>query len=261
MSPWRGPTPASRASPEFLPTARHATESPNSPDGLDGSVDSAMNARSPVPDFLASAPPGIRRDFLAAATHVDITAGCPVMTPGQACASVAFVTSGRVRVFQVGVEGREVTLYHIGRDECCVLTVACLLGRQPFPALARAATETKAWVVPAAEFRRWVGASEFWRDYVFGLLGRRLGEVLLRLEDVAFRRVDARLAEAILRRAGPQGRFVTVTQQQLADELGTAREVVSRVLAGFKATRSLRVSRGRIELLDRASVEALVART
>jgi len=219
-----------------------------------------MSTPSRLPDFLLSAPAGVRRDFQAAATHVDITAGCPVMTPGQACASVAFVTSGRVRVFQVGVEGREVTLYHIGRDECCVLTVACLLGRQPFPALARAVTETKAWVVPAAEFRRWVGAAEFWRDYVFRLLGRRLGEVLLRLEDVAFRRVDVRLAEAILRRAGPKGRFVTVTQQQLADELGTAREVISRVLSGFKTARSLRVSRGRIELLDRQAIEVLVTR-
>ena len=211
-----------------------------------------MKEPAPVPEFLRRAPAELQREFALAAALVELTHGCPVLSPGQACDGVAFLATGSVRVFQVGAEGREVTLYRIERDECCILTVVCLLGGQPFPALATAETDVRAWVVPAGRLRDWVARHPFWRDYVFALLGRRLGEVLLRMEDVAFRRVDVRLAEALRRRAGPRGRFITVTQQQLADELGTAREVVSRVLARLKADGALRLARGRIELLDPA---------
>lgn len=220
-----------------------------------------MSGRPEVlPTFLARAPAAVRAEFAAAAQRAQLPSGCPVMTPGAACTGVAFLTSGRVRVFSTGEEGREVTLYRIERGECCVLTVACLLGGQPFPALARAETEVEGWVVGAGVFREWVGRHQFWRDYVFGLLGRRLGEVLLRIEDVTFRRVEARLAEALLRRAGPTGRFATVTQQQLADDVGSAREVVSRTLTRWQRGRSVKVTRGRVELLRREAVEELARR-
>jgi len=219
-----------------------------------------MNAGAALPRFLAGAPAEVSREFREAAGAVALPSGCSVMSPGQACRGVAFLTEGRVRVYQVGEEGREVTLYHIERDECCVLTVACLLGGQAFPALAQAETEARAWAVSAPVFRDWVGRHQFWRDYVFSLLGRRLGEVLLRVEDVAFRRIDARLAGVLLGRAGKTGRYLTVTQQQLADELGTAREVVSRTLARFRASRWLRVTRGRVELLDRTALAGLARR-
>ena len=216
-----------------------------------------MKVTPSLPDFLRIAPLEVRRDFNAAARPMALPSGCPVMSPGQACPGVAFFSAGRVRVFQVGEEGREVTLYHVEAEECCVLTVACLLGSQPYPAHAQAETEIQAWGVTAAVFRDWVARHEFWRDYVFALLGRRLGDVLHRVEDVAFRRIDVRLAAALLRRAGRTGRYVTVTQQQLADELGTAREVISRTLTRFRSAKSLQVARGRIELLDRPQLEAL----
>ncbi|MBI5692249.1 MAG: Crp/Fnr family transcriptional regulator [Verrucomicrobia bacterium] len=203
------------------------------------------------PPWLETAPAEVRRDFLAQAAHWRLDSGSTAMRPGAACAAVAFLTTGRLRVYQVGEDGREVTLYWIERHECCVLTVACLLGGQPFPALAQAETDAEGWAVTAPIFRAWVNRHQFWRDYVFGLLGRRLGEVLRRIEDVTFRRVDARIVEALLRRAGPAGRFVTVTQQQLADEVGSAREVVSRTLTRLGRERLLRVKRGRVELLQR----------
>jgi CRP/FNR family transcriptional regulator len=213
-----------------------------------------------APRFLSAAPRGVRDEFCAAAHAVSLEHGCAILSPGTQCEGVAFLASGRVRVYQVGEDGREVTLYRIERDECCVLTVACLLGGQPFPALAQAETEANAWAVSAAVFREWVARHQFWRDYVFGLLGRRLGEVLLRIEDVTFRRLDARLAESLLRRAGPTGRFATVTQQQLADDVGTAREVVSRTLARLGREKHLKVTRGRVELLNRAALSELARR-
>lgn len=213
-----------------------------------------------LPGFLRAAPTGVVAEFRAAAQLADLPHGCAIMSPGAACEGVAFVDAGRARVYQVGEEGREVTLYRIERGECCVLTVACLLGGQPFPALAQAETDTRAWVVSAATFRGWVDRHQFWRDYVFSLLGRRLGEVLLRIEDVTFRRIDARLAEALLRRAGATGRYATVTQQQLADELGTAREVVTRTLGRFRDAGWLKVSRGRVELVQRAALQELSRR-
>jgi CRP/FNR family transcriptional regulator, anaerobic regulatory protein len=220
-----------------------------------------MKGRPALPGFLQTAPAAMRTEFLTAARSAEIPPGSPLLSPGQYCAGVAFLTAGRVRVYQVGEEGREVTLYHLGPGECCVLTVACLLGGQPFPALARTETDVRAWSVTAVDFRGWVDRHQFWRDYVFSLLGRRLGEVLHRVEDVAFRRIDVRLAAALLRRAGSTGRYVTVTQQQLADELGTAREVVSRTLARLRSDGLVRVARGRIEVLDRAGLVAVRGRS
>jgi CRP/FNR family transcriptional regulator len=210
--------------------------------------------------WLDAAPPSVQREFRAEAQSWRLDSGCTALSPGSACVGVVFLTTGRLRVYQVGEDGREVTLYRIERGECCVLTVTCLLGAQPFPALAQAETDARGWAVGAPAFRAWVARHQFWRDYVFSLLGRRLGEVLHRIEDVTFRRVDTRLAGALLRRAGLTGRFVTVTQQQLADEVGSAREVVSRTLARLGRERIVRVTRGRVELLHRPALTELARR-
>lgn len=209
------------------------------------------------PEFLSSAPEEVRHEWRAVAQEVALAHGCRVLSPGAACEMVAFVSRGRVRVYHVGEEGRAVTLYRVERGECCVLTVACLLGGQPFPALAETETDTQAWVVSAADFKGWARRHAFWHEYIFALLGRRLSDVLRCLGDVTFRRVDARLAGALLRRAGPAGRYVTVTQQQLAEEVGTAREVVSRTFTRLKADGLVRVTRSRVELLRRDDLAAL----
>jgi CRP/FNR family transcriptional regulator len=164
---------------------------------------------------------------------------------------MAFPITGAVRVYIVSREGREITLYRIKPGGSCVLTASCILGGAGFPALAEVEKEVLAWVVPAAVFREWVARSEFWRHYVFQLLGDRLAAVLARLEETSFERVDLRLARLLL---ASDDEWMG-THQRLAVEVGTAREVISRILERWRSTGWIETKRGRIKILNRAALQ------
>ncbi len=200
-----------------------------------------------LPALLIDAPAPLRAEFAAAARIAPLEKGRVLLRPGSACPVILFPVAGGIRVFQTGAEGREVTLYQIDAAESCVLSASCAIGEQSFPATAVVSASGRAWAVPAVEFRAWIERHPFWRRYVFALIARRLGEVLAKLEDVAFRRVDARLAACLLGR--DDDGLVSGTQQQLADELGSAREVVSRTLAAWRAKGLVEPGRGRVRIL------------
>lgn len=205
------------------------------------------------------APAAERRVFEQAAQPVALPAGAQIFWPGDRCGQIVFVASGTVRVYQLGEEGRELTLYQIASGESCLLTASCILGEVPFPAQAVVEADARGWAVPAATFRQWVETSPWWRRYVFALFGKRMAAVLAKLEAVSFRRIDVRLAGALLTRiaATPASGVVRTTHQQLADELGTAREVVSRTLASWAAAGWVELHRGRVVVIDRARIAAL----
>jgi CRP/FNR family transcriptional regulator len=112
--------------------------------------------------------------------------------------------------------------------------------------------------VPAAAFRAWVGQSETWREFVFQLLSLRLMSVLTLVDDVVFRRMDARVA-ALLQERSVTSNPVPVTHQELAAELGSSREVVSRILEGMVAAGTIRTGRGAVEVLDAPALAALAS--
>ena len=212
-----------------------------------------MRTANPIlPAWLQAAPAAERREFAAAAASVRLPAGKQILGLREAPGVMAFPVTGAVRVYLVSLGGREITLYRIQPGGACVLTASCILGGAGFPALAEVEKETLAWAVPAAVFREWVARSEFWRGYVFQLLGSRLAAVLARMEETAFDRVDARLARRLLA-GGPEWRG---THQRLAVEVGTAREVVSRVLERWRAAQWIETARGRLKILNRAALQA-----
>ena len=146
--------------------------------------------------------------------------------------------------------GRALTLYRIEPGESCILTASCVLSARPFPAFAEAETDVDALAVPADAFRQWFEASPPWRRYVFDLLARRFADVVELVEAVAFRRVDERLAAHLLAEGDAEGRIAR-THEALASDLGTSREVVSRVLKEFE--REGLVALGRGEVVVRAA--------
>jgi len=174
---------------------------------------------------------------LSAATHICLE--------GSACAQLAFVLEGTARVYKVGETGREITLYRVEPGECCILTLSCILTDQPFPAFAVAETELEALVVPAAVVRQWSDRSSLWRHYSWQLVARRLGDVISLVEEITFRRMDERLERYLARAAAfPPGKRVKITHQQIATELGTSREVVSRLLKELEQQGQVRLGRG-----------------
>ncbi len=198
---------------------------------------------------------GARQELLARAVRMRLPAGARVFSPGESCANWLLVVSGSVRVQMIADTGREVVLYRVRNGEACLLTTACLLGEEAYGAEGVVEIETDGVAVPYPVFRRLLDISPRFRALVFAGFGQRITDILTKLEDVAFHRLDARLARLLLRRA--QGGIVDATHQDIAADLGSAREVVSRQLKTFEKQGMVSLERGRITLADRDALNRL----
>ena len=205
--------------------------------------------------FLQGATTALKTQVIAQAVVTDIAAGASIFWEGDTCSQLAVVVTGTVRVYKVGENGREITLYRVEGHESCILTASCILSRSRFPAFAVAETDVRAVLIPAAALRDWVAREELWRNYVLGLLAMRLSGVMATVEEVAFRRMDARVAEFVAAAARP-GDPLRMTHQEIALELGTAREVVSRILKDLEREGLLTLGRGTITVLDAGGLRA-----
>jgi len=184
-------------------------------------------------------------------------AGAWVFREGLACESFPILVSGRIRVQKTGANGREIALYRVGPGETCVITTACLMGDAVYDAEAVAETDVTAKVLPKADFRELLASSESFRDFVFRAFSARLASLLARIEEVAFERIERRLAQRILDAAGEDG-AVAQTHRELAVELGTAREVVSRKLKEFERSGWIELYRGGLRLLRPEALRRIV---
>jgi CRP/FNR family transcriptional regulator, anaerobic regulatory protein len=192
----------------------------------------------------------------AAARPLRARAGAWLYREGAPCEAYLILLSGRVRVQKTGANGREIVLYRVGPGETCIVTTACLMCGIDYDAEGVAETDISARVLPKAGFRDLLARSEMFRDFVFMTYGTRISSLLMRIEEVAFGRIDERLAARLLH-CRDQKREIAATHQELAAELGTAREVVSRRLKEFERKGWIRTARGSIVLLDEQPLRAL----
>ena len=208
-----------------------------------------------VLQFLQRANADIKHEFQRSAYLARIPEGRDIFIQGDHVDSIALLISGVVRVYKIGEMGREITLYRFGNSESCILTANAILDQTTFPAVAVVESDAEAVMIPAETFRDWVRRYDFWREFVFDLLSQRLSSVMTIVDEVVFRRMDARIAALLWNRARPAGR-IRITHQEIAAELGTSREVVSRILEGFASAGLIGSSRGEVELLDQVGLKA-----
>ncbi len=168
---------------------------------------------------------------------------------GEPCLYFPVVLSGQARIFAMDEDGREITLYRLDPGEGCVLAAACSLSEEPMPGSVTVEAAGEGLFIPAALFRAWVERHTFWREYVFRLIAHQLGRVVAITNELAFRRLDTRIA-ALLVRQGTLNQRLELTHQAVALELGTRREVVSRILKGFEQDGLVKLERGVIQLRD-----------
>jgi CRP/FNR family transcriptional regulator len=204
--------------------------------------------------ILEHADPGLLREFQQKAFFARIPTGHDVFVEGDRADAIALLISGVVRVYKIGETGREITLYRFGNGESCILTANAILSQKNFPAIATVEKEAEAVMIPAETFRDWVRRYDLWREFVFDLLSERLSSVMATVEEVAFRRMDERLITFLLQRLG-QSDSIQITHQEIAAELGSSREVISRILEDFSTLGMISVSRGTIKLLDREALQ------
>lgn len=184
------------------------------------------------------------------------TDGTVLFVPGQRCDGFPLVLNGSVRVATSSPGGREIVLYRVEPGEGCVMSGGCLLGRADYSATGTAEGAVDLLAVPGTIFQELILASAPFRAFVFGMYGRRLHDIVELVEEIAFRKLDARLAALLLHR----GPVVAETHQKLADELGSVREVVTRALRSFEQRGWITVERERVTVIDAGGLES-VART
>lgn len=194
----------------------------------------------------------LRQRILAQLTTIEVPAGAVLFDEHQPCQGFPFVISGSVRVVKAGANGRELPLYRVLPGETCVISSSCLLGRIDYNARGIADGPTTLALLPRPLFDELVAAPPF-RDYVFRLLAERVADLMQLIEAVAFRKLDQRLAALLL----GKGRLLHTTHQHLADELGSVREIVSRLLKGFAEHGLVALGREQIEILDPAGLRQL----
>lgn len=187
---------------------------------------------------------------------VSLPAGSRIYGAGQVAENFLLLLDGTVRVQQASENGREIVLYRVAAGESCALTTVCLMNHEDYLAEAIAETPIHAVAVPRAVFDDLVGRSPVFRRFVFAAFSSRITDLFRIIDDVAFQRLDIRLAQKLAELS--KGRdSIAATQQQLASELGTAREVVSRVLGELSRRGLIEIGRGVIQILDRAALDRL----
>ncbi|PHQ24237.1 Crp/Fnr family transcriptional regulator [Marinobacter guineae] len=197
--------------------------------------------------ILDTLPESLRRDALSNVKTVRIEQGRILFRAGDPCQGLPLVLNGTVKVQMTGVSGNSIVLYRMGSDDICTLSIGCLMTGHGYRAEAVVEEDAEAAMVPRGLFDRLMDQSASFRLGIMESYGRRLDDLMLLVEEVAFRRMDERLERWLEVRAG-QG-AITITHQELAVELGTAREVISRLLKELERRGKLRLSRGRIQFI------------
>lgn len=205
---------------------------------------------------LARLKPETRAILTSRSRIIDVAEGTVIFGPGKSPENMLFLLAGSVRVQQVSETGHEIVLYRLHAGESCVLTTACLLAYDDYSAEGIAETAVQAAAVPRDVFDDLVAQSKSFRDFVFAAFSKRLTDLFLMVDEVAFQRIDVRLAHKLIALAEGKDRIAT-THQKLSVELGTAREVISRQLQEFQRRGWVEQGRGVVHIRQRAELEQL----
>jgi len=190
-------------------------------------------------------------NLMGEADNVEFPGNMVMFRENDPCENFVWLTSGSVRVYKHSPDGREVTLYRVEPGDLCILTLNSLLGKRPYPAEAKTEGTISGIMLNSKRFMQGVNQSDTFRTYVMRILTDRLNDMMTLVSEIAFQRLDLRLACMLgqrFERSG--GENLQVTHAELARELGTTREVVSRILKEFENQKCIQLSRGSIHLLS-----------
>lgn len=185
---------------------------------------------------------------------IHLAQGTTVFTEKQPCQGFPLLLSGSIKVIKSTASGREMLLYRVDAGGSCIISSSCLLGHSPYSARGIAETDLDLLVLPKPQFDELLATASSFREFVFHLFAERISNLMGLVEEVTFNRLDQRLAKLLLAR---QEDTICVTHQQIAEELGSVREIVSRLLKGFSAQGFVLLGREKVTIANRAGLAAL----
>jgi CRP/FNR family transcriptional regulator len=216
----------------------------------------AARIAATFPD-LRDAPPAMLERIARHGIYRKVPAGTLMFSQHAPCGGFPLVLAGSVRVVQRYANGRELQLYRIKSGESCLLSGSCLLGKTDYAASGIAEDKLELLIIPGPEFQALVAEDEVFRAYVFSLYGERLATLMNLVEAIAYQKLDQRLAALLMRHTQGASLTIHATHQALADELGSVREIVTRLLRSFEDRGWVELGREKIVVRDRGALAAL----
>ncbi len=206
--------------------------------------------------FVSQLQPQVKKELLSVAQLVSLPANSMICAQSDQCGALSLLSSGRVRVYKISESGREISLYRIHPGESCVLTASCILSDVPFPAFAQTEVPSQAVSIPVLWVKKWM-QDPVWQSFIFSLVSHRLANVIELVEEVAFKHMDERIAHLLLQRLNTSESMIHITHQKIADELGSSREVISRILKDMEQRHILSMQRGKIIVQDEEKLQQI----
>lgn len=202
--------------------------------------------------FLNKLPEVIQKRLCIEANSLRVKKGTQLFDDGDPTDNLALVVTGSIRVFKRSAGGREVSLYRVNQDNLCIVTLGCLLGGDSYPATAYTEEDTLLITIPRQLFLNLIASDDTFRTNTFHQFADRVSGLMQLIDEITFNKLDKRLADYLLR-AGP---IINRSHQAIADELGSVREMISRLLKQFENNQWIKLSRGQIEILAAGELEA-----
>ena len=174
------------------------------------------------------------------------------------CAGLVLIKSGQLRAYILSEDGREITLYRLLDQDICLFSASCVMRSVQFEIMISAEKESEVYIIPPHIFKRVMEESAPLANYVNELMATRFSEVMWLIEQIMWKSVDKRLASFLLEESALEGTYVLkLTHEMIANHLGTAREVVTRMLRYFQNEGFVKLNRGTVEIADRNGMEEL----
>lgn len=174
------------------------------------------------------------------------------------CIGVFVVKNGQLRAYSVSNEGKEVTLYRLLDRDICLFSAACMMSSIRFEVTIEAEKDSEIWVIPTETYHAVMEESAVFANYTCQVLASRFSEVMWLMDQILFKRFDARLAAFLLEESAIEDSdTLEITHEKIANHMGTAREVVTRMLKYFQSEEMVSLTRGGVHLLDRAKLDTL----
>ena len=168
------------------------------------------------------------------------------------------IRSGQLRAYVLSEEGREITIYRMFDQDVCILSASCIMPNIQFEIIIEAEKDTEFWVVPSCLYKKLMETSLPVARYTNDLLGSHFSEVMFLMEQVMWKSFDRRLAAFLLEESKLEGtKILKITHEKIANHMGTAREVVTRMLRYFQSENMVKLTRGAVELTDSGALELL----
>lgn len=184
--------------------------------------------------------------------------GALVSGEGQECTGLLLVLSGQLRAYILSQEGKEITLYRLLPRDLCLFSASCMLNSLEFTVMVEAMEDTSVYLIPSDMYKKLMEQCLPISNYTNELMASRFSSVVWLIEQVLGKRMDSRLAALLLEEAELAGNDVLeITHEQLAGHLGSAREVVTRMLRYFQQEGMVSLSRGKIKLIDLGRLSAI----